>query len=345
MKKIQLIQLGVGNVGKALIGQITRGENGIKKRFNIDICYYGLFNSKGGIFSDNGLSNQEIRNFPAKMNAEIKNVINKVNSSFILLDLTASDATFPFLYHALQKGASVVLANKRPLAGPYTQYKLLHSFKPNQILHETTVGAGLPVIRTLKTLLATGDEIISITGCFSGTLGFICSSIEEGKSFSESVRIARKIGYTEFDPREDLSGNDVARKVIILARMIGQKIEMKDIQIKKLYPPEYEKFTVDEFMTHIVRLDSLYIEKFKKAKKKNKVLRFVADISKKNCTIGLREVEKENDIGTLTGPDNIVIFTTKYYLSQPLVIKGPGAGPFVTASGVFGDILTIGGVL
>jgi homoserine dehydrogenase len=340
MRKINLIHLGIGNVGKALVRMILENRKELKEHFGADLNYCGLFNSKSGIFDRRGFSIKQLKQFPADSRVEAKLAVDEVPLPFILIDTTASDKTFPLLEKALQKGGYVVLSNKRPLAGSNEQFKKLHSFG-NRLFYETTVGAGLPVIRTLKTLLATGDDVSEIYGCFSGTLGFICSSIEDGVSFSESVRQARKMGYTEFDPREDLSGADVGRKTLILARMMGMDVEPDDIKIQKLYPTSYDGYTVEQFMQNIDKLDKEYQDKIRKAKKRENTLRFIAKISQNICKVRLTKVAQNSNFGSLKGPDNMIIFKTKRYSDRPMVIKGPGAGSEVTAAGVLGDILTI----
>lgn len=345
MKTLHLLQAGLGNVGRALLGQIMTHRNMLKERFNLELIYCGLFNSKHGVFNPQGLTKSEIAKFPNGGNCSIQKAIESAPEQFILIDITNSDHMHAQLLHALKRGGYVVLSNKRPLASILSEFKKLHSYGSGRLLFETTVGAGLPVIRTLKTLLATGDEIIEIIGCMSGTLGYICSSIEDGVSFSESVNKAKTLGYTEFDPREDLSGADVARKALILARLCGLSIEMKNIKLRPLYPSTLSELTVEEFMENVSQLDSEYQSKANSAKKRNKTLRFVATISKESISVGLREVSLESDVGSLKGSDNIFVFKTKQYCDRPLVLKGPGAGPDVTSAGVFGDILQIAGVV
>lgn len=351
MKKINLIQIGIGNVGKALIKQIIGNKERLKRNNGIDIQHCALFNSSGGLVNLDGLSSLELKDRIVKLTRglSIKKFIENSASSFlrnsIILDLSTADNLFPIFYKALKKGASVVLSNKRPLASKLSEFHKLSSFGPLKIMHETTVGAGLPVIRTLHTLLSTGDEIIEIDGCFSGTLGFLCSRLEEGKLFSETISEAKRLGYTEFDPREDLSGADVARKTLILARMLGQKVEMSYVKVDSLYPSSFDKFSVEEFMEETKKLDGEYKYKFTKAREKKNTFRYVAKISKDNLIVKLKEVSLNSDMGNLKGPNNIIIFKTKRYLDRPMIIKGPGAGPEVTAAGVFGDILQIAGVI
>ena len=241
----------------------------------------------------------------------------------------------------MDKGGYIVLSNKKPLAGRLKDFNDLHRIGKMRLFYETVVGAGLPVIQTLKNLIETGDEIIEINGCFSGTLGFICSQLSEGKLFSEAVLEAKNKGFTEPDPRDDLSGLDVARKALIISRIIGQKSELKDIEITGLYPVGMQKLSLPDFLLRLKDLDHFYKRKVKQAKKKNKALRYVAKINPIEFSVKLQEVDALSDIGSLKGPDNLILFKTKRYFRNPLVIKGPGAGGEVTAAGVFADILSI----
>lgn len=342
MNRLNLIHLGIGNVGGELVKQIQSQRPILQKQLGVDLNYCGLFETKGGIFQSRGLSTTEIKQFPNHLN--INNAaaaIDKVSFPFALIDTTASSETIPLIIAALKRGGFAVLSNKKPLAASQKEFDRLHKLAKGRLFYETTVGAGLPVIATLKNLLLTGDEVIEIQGCFSGTLGFILSELEKGQLFSGAVAAAKKLGFTEPDPRDDLSGTDVARKALILTRLLGQKLELSDIKLDSLYPSFMDKLTVPQFLQKAKELDRLFEQKISLAKKKNQTLRFVAQVGVKNCKVGLINVSKNSDLGGLNGPDNIVIFKTKRYNSNPLVIKGPGAGLQVTAAGVFSDLLTI----
>lgn len=341
MKRLNIIHLGIGNVGKVLVRMILENKEKLKKDFRVDLNYCGLFNSKGGIYKKKGLKDKEINHFPGILDANIGKAIVDIKPPFILVDTTASDKTSPFLLSVLKKGGYLVMSNKKPLAGKQKQFDALHKFGKGRLFYETTVGAALPVISTLKSLLFTGDGIIEIKGCFSGTLGYLFSCLEAGNKFSETVLAAKRKGYTEPDPRDDLSGIDVARKALIIARMIGKKLELSDIRLDGLYPDGMNKLTIEEFFKATSQLDSLYQDKFQQAKQSGKTLRFVANVTPKICQVGVESVDEDSDLGGLSGPDNIIVFKTRRYLNNPLVIKGPGAGAEVTASGVFGDILNI----
>lgn len=322
MKTLNILHLGIGNVGKEVLKQITEQREQIIRTLEVSLEYSATFTSK----------NSE---------DEIVASIQKAPLPFVLIDTTTSDKIVPYLLQTLKRGGSAVLANKRPLSSSQKDFEQLQTLGKDGLLYECTVGAGLPVIRLLQDLLMTGDDIIEIQGCFSGTLGFIFSALEKGMTFSEAVRQAKEKGFTEFDPREDLSGKDVARKALILARLLGQKKEMQDIDITSLYAPEMQSLTVEEFMETVSQLDKEYAAKVMKAKKAGKALRFVARVTKQECSVGLQEVATASNIGRLTGPDNIIVFKTKRYNTNPIVIKGPGAGIEVTAAGVFADVIEI----
>lgn len=333
MNKAKIVHLGIGNVGKALVRQILEADCGL--------IYCGMFNSKGGIFRESGLLHSEIKKFPNGVeDLTFEKIIRQLaDKNYIVVDTTASDKTYELLIKALQKGCSVVVSNKKPLCKSFGMFERIAQKNGERFFYETTVGAGLPVIKTLKNLILTGDKIIRIEGCFSGTLGYIFSELEKGVSFSVAVKKAFELGFTEPDPRDDLSGIDVARKALILNRMMGKKMELSDIKLIGLYPDNMKKLTAENFLISIEQLDQSYSEKIKKAKNKRKALRFVANIINDESIVGLTEVDKESDIGNLKGPDNFVLFQSKRYDKNPLIIKGPGAGVEVTAAGVFADIL------
>lgn len=322
MKNLYILHLGIGKVGKEVVKQIALQKKEIKKKLKISLVYSKYFNSK----------NSE---------EEINNAIQQTALPFVLIDTTASDKTIPYIIKALKRGGFAVLANKKPLSSMQETFDLLHKLGRERLFYECVVGAGLPVVCLLKDLIMTGDEIVEIQGCFSGTLGFLFSQLNNGNSFSKAVLEAKKKGFTEPDPRDDLSGKDVARKALILARLIGQKIELKNIKLGALYPEEMHNLSQEDFLKNIRKLDIFYKEKTEKARRENKVLRFVAKVSYEKCSVGLLEVDGLSDIGSLTGQDNIIAIKTKRYFDNPLVIKGPGAGIGVTASGVFSDVLTI----
>ncbi len=349
MKTLPMIHLGIGHVGKTLVDQIINQHNYIRKTFDINLSYRGLFTSKHGWVNAKGFSLSALKKLTHGQTFLEKrkplHYINSCPSPFVLIDTTASNETYPLLLTALKKGGFVVLSNKKPLTGSQKEFDKLHDIGSGKLLYETTVGAGLPVIGTLKSLLDTGDEIIRLQGSFSGTLGFIFSEIEKGAAFSEVVQKAMKKGYTEPDPRDDLSGLDVARKGLILSRIIGRKIELSNIRVQSLYPSSVARISVDTFLSTMEKLNKTYKQKFDRAKRLGKTLRYIATIMPLSCRAGFELVDKQSDFGMLSGPDNLIVMQTKRYDKNPLVIKGPGAGVDVTAAGVFADILAIAKIM
>jgi homoserine dehydrogenase len=207
--------------------------------------------------------------------------------------------------------------------------------------YEVTVGAGLRVIAGLRYLLDTGDRVTAIEGCLSGTLGYLCAQLESTVAYSAAVTQAGSLGYTEPDPREDLSGRDVARKALILARTAGWPLEMADLSVESLYPASLTSVSAQDFVGAMSALDEPYAGRVREAQAKGRVLRYVARVNSEGGSVGLAPVPKESPLGALRGPANYVAFHTARYVEVPLVISGPGAGPEVTAAGVLGDVINL----
>jgi aspartokinase/homoserine dehydrogenase 1 len=211
------------------------------------------------------------------------------------------------------------------------------------ILHEATVGAGLPVLDTLRKLLEAGDTVLSIEGCPSGTLGFLFGELGRGERFSDALERAIALGYTEPDPRVDLSGLDVARKALILARAIGFRGELSNVHVESLVPTHLADGPVEEFLSRTADLDAPWAERVNEARRKGRVLRYRAHVTRDSIAVGLIAVKLTDPLGVLDGTDNQFTFTTARYAASPLVITGPGAGPAVTAAGVLNDLLRLEG--
>lgn len=340
MKKISVLHFGLGNIGKAFLSQVDKRNSFIKRFYGVNLVFCGLFTSKTGIYNPEGIDIGKVRLPLGDLNFDIEKIIDTILSPFIIIDTTASDTIYPVLVLALQKGGYIVCSNKRPFTRSYKEFCSLFGQNSRNVFYETTVGAGLPVISTLKNLLRTGDEIHEINGCLSGTLGFIFSHLDRGMKFSTTVKLAMEKGFTEPDPRDDLSGMDVARKALILARTMGMDWEVSKINVENCVLPEMKNLSIDSFMKKISILDSIYEKRIKKALKRQRVLRYVAKITSSKISVGIEEVPISSDFANLTGPQNLISFSTKSY-QDPLVVKGPGAGIEVTAGGVFSDILTI----
>ena len=261
----------------------------------------------------------------------------------ILVDATPAE-TSEVLELALDNGCDVVLANKVPLAAEQFAVDRLHRIADRSgrtILHEATVGAGLPVIDTLQKLLEAGDEVLSIEGCPSGTLGYVFGELGRGERFSVALQRAATLGYTEPDPRIDLSGIDVARKALILARAIGFRGELDDVSVESLVPSEFSEGTRESFLARVHTLDEDWARRADEARQAGKVLRYRAHVTPVSIVVGLAAVSTTDPLGNLHGTDNQFTFTTLRYRERPLVITGPGAGPAVTAAGVFNDLLRL----
>lgn len=345
MRQVHIIHLGIGRVGRELIAQISGNTKHLAQKFGIEFLYHGLFTSRYGIVDTHGMSvNTALRIVKNKKLLGSQNIgkaIEDIQLPFILIDTTASESTVAYIMQGIKRGGFVVLSNKKPLTLTQREFDILHRIGGCRIFYRTVVGAGLPIIKTIKDMQDSGDEIIEIRGCLSGTLGFIFSELDKGRLFSEVVVEAKKKGFTESDPRDDLSGIDVVRKALILSRLIGQKMELADIQCMSLYPKNLESLSTNEFLAQIRSVDLFYKTRVEKARKKNKVLRFIGEINNQGSSVGLQEVDMLSDFGRLKGPDNLVVIKTKRYSNNPLIIKGPGAGIEVTAAGVFADMLEV----
>jgi aspartokinase/homoserine dehydrogenase 1 len=238
-----------------------------------------------------------------------------------------------------------VLANKRPLSGTRGESEALSALAARagrQMLTEATVGAGLPIFDSYRKLVESGDRVLKIEGCLSGTLGFVLTEVERGRSFSEALRRAMEKGYTEPDPRDDLSGADVGRKALILGRLLGFAGEPTDVSVESLVPESLRPLPRDAFVSRLPSMDPDWAKRAAAAKAKGGTLRYVASVTKDKIAVGLKVVGRDSPFFGLKGTDNQVAFTTLRYRKNPLVITGPGAGPHVTAAGVLNDMLRLG---
>ena len=355
VKTLNLFLVGTGLIGKALLAQFLQQQSFLNKYKALKVNLVGLANSRKMLIDENGISQenwQEELDSKGKK-AEIWQFVEKIKAlnlpNSIFADCTASKEMHNNYLGLFEANVSVVTPNKVANSGPYEEYALLHRTalkKGVKFLYETNVGAGLPVINTLQGLIASGDRFEKIEGVFSGTLSYIFNNFNENVRFADIVKEAKAMGYTEPDPREDLSGMDVARKILILGREVGLKLEPEDITIDKLLPENCENApTVDAFFDELVVSNSFFADKVKEAKANGQVLRFVATLENGKINIGVKGVDQKHPFYQMDGADNIISFTTKRYNTRPLVIKGPGAGAEVTASGVFADIVSLGSYL
>lgn len=349
-KNTPIIFLGLGTVGQALLRQILANREALTRRAGLRLVPVGLADISGVLLEDNGLSEDKLRS-ALKIVADghlldtlpdihtLEEVSEATRAGSILVDLTASTKTDLTIRASLTEGCGVVLANKIPLSGPWTEAESL--FQNNLVRYEVTVGAGLPVITTLRYLLDTGDRVTAIEGCLSGTLGYLCDQLMRGVPFSDALSRALSLGYTEPDPRVDLSGQDVARKMLILARTAGWPLEITDLSVRALYPESMLDLSIDEFMSSTQTLDDEYAERTNQALGEGGVLRYVARVDPEGGEVGLTTVPRDSALGALSGPANYIALHTVRYTEEPLVISGPGAGPEVTAAGVLGDIINL----
>ncbi|HED04731.1 MAG TPA: homoserine dehydrogenase [Candidatus Fraserbacteria bacterium] len=366
-RELCLLHLGIGQVGRALVQQLLARRQELQADYGLKIRYLGLATSRGALLEPSGFSAEELQQTLAL--AATKRSLSELGSGdfvasipeaiaiaggwqlpgAVLIDTTASDELAPELAQALGRGFDVVLSNKKPLAGTLAEYQALQDAcrqSGTRLRYEATVGAGLPVIHTLETLIQTGDELLEIQGSLSGTLGFICTSLEDGLPFSQALERARRLGYCEPDPRQDLEGLDVARKMLILARRWGLPWEPEALQLESMISNELsQEPTVAAFLARLPQLDEEYRQRAEGARASGQVWRYIATVSPEGGSVRLAAVERESSFGQLRGTDSLVQFKTARYRESPLIIRGAGAGPEVTAAGVFGDLLALAGVL
>ncbi|XP_010251639.1 PREDICTED: uncharacterized protein LOC104593475 isoform X2 [Nelumbo nucifera] len=354
MKTIPLILMGCGGVGRQLIQHIVSCRSlhakqgvllrvvgvcdsksvvvasdvftrGLDDAFLTEICRVKSSGSSLSILGSKGGECQIFSNLESvKKVVDIASHLGRT-TGLTFVDCSASSETIEILNQAVDLGCCIVLANKKPLTSPM-------------------VGAGLPVITSLNRLLASGDPVHRIIGSLSGTLGYVMSEVEDGKPFSQVVTEAKCLGYTEPDPRDDLGGMDVARKALILARLLGARLNLDDIKVESLYPAEMgpDKMSLEDFLSSgLSSLDEGIDERVKVASSKGNVLRYVCVIDGSRCHVGIQELPKDSPLGRLKGSDNVLEVYSRCYSKQPLVIQGAGAGNDTTAAGVLADILDI----
>ncbi|KQJ89734.1 bifunctional aspartokinase/homoserine dehydrogenase 2, chloroplastic isoform X2 [Brachypodium distachyon] len=350
--------IGPGLIGATLIKQLGEQVAVLKENMNIDVRVVGITGSSTMLLSDSGVDlsrwkeDLQTESKPADLAIFVRHLSeNHVFPNKVLVDCTADTNVASHYYDWLKKGIHVITPNKKANSGPLDRYLKLRTLQRASYTHyfyEATVGAGLPIISTLRGLLETGDNILRIEGIFSGTLSYIFNNFEGTRSFSDVVAEAKEAGYTEPDPRDDLSGTDVARKVIILARECGLRLELSDIPVKSLVPePLTSCSSADEFMQKLPSFDQDWARQRHEAEAAGEVLRYVGvvDVLNKKGRVELQRYKKDHPFAQLSGSDNIIAFTTSRYKEQPLMVRGPGAGAEVTAGGVFCDILRLASYL
>ncbi len=360
-KELHLYMVGVGLIGSTLISQIKAQAEFLKLKRGLEIKIVGLANSKKMLFDKEGI---DLENWQEQLNEESTEAIDLAAfvqrmkdlnlPSTIFVDNTANEKVTHFYESILESSISISTPNKIATSSSFLQYQRLKNIAGRrgvQFVYETNVGAGLPVISTLNDLLNSGDRIIKIEGVLSGSMSFIFNNLSKSTTFSNIVRVAKERGFTEPDPREDISGSDIRRKILILARETGLEMESADVKIESILPRAAEEAEcMETFFAELEKTDA-HFEKLRfEAEKKGKVLRMIATLEKRSngaskASIGLKSVDATHPFYSLSGSDNMIVFTTGRYKEPPLVVRGPGAGAEVTAAGVFAEIIKIGNFL
>jgi len=347
--------IGPGTVGSVLIDQLASQSARLRREFQLDLRVRGILGTRRMLLSEGGvdLGNWRHAIEASGVAADRARFVEHVRVDYlphtVIIDCTASEEIAREYRDWLASGIHIITPNKKANSGSWEAYRSLHEARRSSrahYLYEATVGAGLPVIQTLRDLRETGDEIRSIEGIFSGTLAYLFNLYDGRRAFSEIVREAKQRGYTEPDPREDLSGTDVARKLIILGREIGLALELADVSIESLVPPSLVAASSEDFLAELPRYDSGVLERLQAARGRGKVLRYLGRLTADGqATVGLVELDGRHPFANIALTDNIVRFETGRYCDNPLIVQGPGAGPAVTAGGVFGDLLRLSAYL
>lgn len=349
---LNLFLCGVGTVGSSLIAQLAQQSEKLKKERGLKLKVVGIASGHNAMFDREGISLENCReqlahSAPSDLNRLRDEVIGMNIFNSVFVDCTASSDVAGLYQEFLEHNISVVAANKAAASSDYATYQKLKSTARQRgvkFLFETNVGAGLPIIRTMNDLLNSGDKILKIEAVLSGTLNFIFNKISADIPFSETVRLAKEEGYSEPDPRVDLSGKDVIRKLVILAREAGYRIEQSDVEKHLFVPDSFFRGTLDEFWKNLPSLDADFERRRKVLESEGKRWRFVSRYENGKASVELCEVGREHPFYTLEGSNNIILLTTERYKEYPMQIQGYGAGAGVTAAGVFADIMSIANV-
>lgn len=350
---LNLFIIGIGNIGCHLLRQLARQQANLLQLKALELKVVGIANSKKAIFDIEGidlenyqekLRESDIPSSPERILREVVGM-NIFNSVFV--DCTSNPEIARLYLPLVENNINVVTASKIAASGPYETYSDLKKIarkKDVRFLFETNVGAGLPIIGTINNLINSGDRILRIEAVLSGTLNFIFSTISSEVSFEQAIRMAAEAGYAEPDPRVDLSGIDVMRKLVILARESGYRAELDDVSLTPLLPDELFRSSVDDFYRALPAESERMEQLRRKAEAEGKRLRFIATLDCGKLSVGLREVDASHPFYNLEGSNNVILITTQRYREYPMVIKGYGAGADVTAAGVFADIYSIANI-
>lgn len=354
-KTVSLGLIGPGNVGANLLDQMSAQAEKLRTEFGLDLRVRAIATSTQMYLADKAIDLSRWRDLlprggePLDWDRFTRHVKSDYLPHAAMLDCSASQEVADRYLDWFRRGLHVVTPNKKAHSGSLDRYEQLRAESRRHhthFLYETTVGAALPVIGTLRDLNQTGDEIISIEGILSGTLAYLFNVFDGSRAFSAIVSEAREKGYTEPDPRDDLSGTDFARKLVILGREMGLRLEPKDVTVESLVPPELDALSVDQFLLRLPQYDEAMTRRWRDADRAGRVLRYVGRLSRNDgATVRLEALERSHPFAHMNLTDNIVRFQSERYRANPLVVQGPGAGPVVTAAGVFADLLRLASYL
>jgi aspartokinase/homoserine dehydrogenase 1 len=351
-KTLHAFCLGTGNIGKTLFNQLNGHTEFLQENNGIQVKIVGISNTRKMVFNTEGVSLakwEEELNQSAEQ-ADLPAFIAKMKSmnlpNCVFIDNTASAKPIEFYEDVLKSTISIVTCNKIGNSGSYQQYKTFRDTARQHgvdFFYETNVGAGLPIIRTLKDLMNSGDRVQKIEAILSGTISFLFNNFKGDANFHDTVKLAQDKGYTEPDPRDDLRGTDFMRKMLILARDAGYALESADVEIESMLPQScLAAASVEDFYQTLKNEDAHFANIKNKAEAEGKVLRYIGKLEDGKASITLQMVDENHPFYMLSGSDNIISFTTDRYKERPLVVKGPGAGAEVTAAGVFADLINVG---
>jgi len=352
LKTVNVFMVGVGLIGGTLLEQIKDQTAHLEEKQKLHINITGLANTKKILLNEKGIDLNTWKSDLTKsvVKSDIEAFVNDMISmnlpNSVFVDNTANQSLPEYYKSILSANISISTPNKVANSASFQQYeelKKLAQAKQVEFLYETNVGAGLPVISTMRSLIESGDEIVKIEAVLSGSVSYIFNNFNSSRSFHELVMEAKELGYTEPDPREDLSGSDIKRKILILSREAGYSLEPSDVKVEPILPQSsIDAASVDAFFQTLIDENKHFSTMVSTAEKENKVLRYIASLENGQASVRLQAVSLSSSFHGLQGSDNMIVFTTKRYANRPLVIKGPGAGAEVTAAGVFSEIISIG---